>query len=128
MHLPGVKLVQVVHVRNESSIQEALAVQTFVDAILLDSGNPDLKTKALGGTGRVHNWDFSKKIRELVDIPVFLAGGLTPENIRAAIEKVGPFGVDVCSGVRTAGKLDALKLTKFFSEIENFTLNQKLLS
>ena len=127
MYLPAVKLVQVVHVRNESSIQEALAVQDFVDAMLLDSGNPDLKTKELGGTGRVHNWDISKKIRELVHIPVFLAGGLKPENIKKAIEKVKPFGVDVCSGVRTAGKLDELKLAKFFSEINNFTFNQQLL-
>lgn len=120
-YLPVVKLVQVIHVRDESSIQEALAVQNYVDAILLDSGNPDLKKKELGGTGRIHNWDISKKIRERINIPVFLAGGLKPENVKEAIEKVSPFGVDVCSGIRTDGKLDESKLAKFFSEIENVT-------
>jgi len=124
-HLPTVKLVQVIHVRDESSIQEALEVQKYVDAILLDSGNPDLKTKELGGTGRVHNWGISKKIREELDIPLFLAGGLKPENVKEAIEKVSPFGVDVCSGVRTDGKLDEMKLHKFFAEIDSLTLLHK---
>ncbi|MBN2091245.1 phosphoribosylanthranilate isomerase [candidate division KSB1 bacterium] len=118
-HLPAVKIVQVIHVRNENSINEALAIQNFIDAILLDSGNPNLETKELGGTGRTHNWDISQKIRELVDIPAFLAGGLKPENIKEAIEKVRPFGVDICSGVRTNGKLDESKLKSFFSEIDN---------
>ncbi len=114
--LPGIRIVQVIHVVDESSIDEAVRVSTKVDAILLDSGNPTLKIKELGGTGRVHNWNISRKIREAIDIPIFLAGGLTPENIREAIETVEPFGVDVCSGVRTNRKLDLLKLEKFFKE------------
>jgi phosphoribosylanthranilate isomerase len=124
-HLPAVKLVQVIHVRDESSIQETLEVQKYVDAILLDSGNPALKTKELGGTGRVHDWTISRKIREKLDIPLFLAGGLKPENVKEAIEKVRPFGVDVCSGVRTDGKLDERKLEKFFAEIDSLTLLHK---
>lgn len=115
--LPNVKLVQVIHVLNENSITEAIKIQTLVDAILLDSGNPNLVVKELGGTGRPHNWNISKKIVEKVSVPVFLAGGLNASNVRQAIDIVSPYGVDVCSGVRTEGKLDKLKLSSFFKEI-----------
>lgn len=115
--LPGVKLVQVIHVLDDLSIDEAVKVSPFVDAILLDSGNPRLKIKELGGTGRVHNWEISRKIRETIDIPVFLAGGLNPSNVKEAIEQVQPFGLDLCSSVRTNGKLDSQKLNAFFSAI-----------
>jgi phosphoribosylanthranilate isomerase len=115
--LPNVKLVQVIHVINEQSITEAIEISAHVDAILLDSGNPNLATKELGGTGRVHNWDLSKRIRESIDIPVFLAGGINKENVRAAIDHVQPFGVDLCSSVRTNGKLDEKKLDEFFNAL-----------
>lgn len=108
--LPAIKLVQVIHVIDESSIDEAINVSAYVDAILLDSGNPKLAIKELGGTGRVHNWKLSRKIRDSVSVPIFLAGGLTPENIRQAIDEVNPFGIDICSGVRKDGKLDRIKL------------------
>ena len=111
--LPGVKLVQVIHVRDEQSADEALACAGEVDALLLDSGNPGLSVKELGGTGRVHNWAISRRIVESSPVPVFLAGGLNPDNIRKAIETVHPYGVDVCSGVRTDGKLDPVKLERF---------------
>jgi phosphoribosylanthranilate isomerase len=111
--LRGVKIVQVIHVIDESSVEEALEVSIMVDAILLDSGNPKLKVKELGGTGRVHNWKLSRMIRENAKCPVFLAGGLNPENVRQAIEEVQPFAVDVCSGVRTDGNLDRKKLELF---------------
>jgi phosphoribosylanthranilate isomerase len=116
--LPSVKLVQVIHVINEKSVEEAIKISEFVDAILLDSGNPNLKIKELGGTGRVHNWKFSRQIRDHVQIPVFLAGGLNPDNVYEAIEAVKPFGVDVCSGVRTNGKLDEGKLELFMRNCE----------
>jgi len=112
--LPSVKIVQVIHVMGESSVYEAIEISESVDAILLDSGNPKLKVKELGGTGRIHNWKLSRQIRESSKCPVFLAGGLTPDNIRQAIEEVQPFAVDVCSGVRTNGILDKHKLEKFF--------------
>ena len=115
--LPGISLVQVIHVRGEESIQEATSVAPFVDGLLLDSGNQSLVRKELGGTGRTHDWEISRRIRELVDVPVFLAGGLTPENVTDAIQLVGSFGVDVCSGVRTNGRLDEKKLTEFFNKI-----------
>ena len=115
--LPEVSIVQVIHVMNEKNIEEAIAVSTYVDALLLDSGNPNNQIKILGGTGKKHNWDISRIIRQSVDIPVFLAGGLNPHNVRKAIEKVEPFGVDLCTGVRTEGKLDKHKLHAFFSAL-----------
>lgn len=115
--LPAVKLVQVIHVVGERSVDEAVELVEFVDAILLDSGNPALAVKELGGTGRRHDWSLSRKIVEAIDKPVFLAGGLNAGNVREAIETVQPFGLDICSGVRTDGKLDAVKLKVFFNEI-----------
>lgn len=112
--LPGIAVVQVIHVRGEESIDEAVNVSRHVDALLLDSGNPILAVKELGGTGRTHDWTVSRKIREAVEIPIYLAGGLHAGNVVQAIREVGPFGVDVCSGVRTHGSLDRTKLASFF--------------
>ncbi|PKA82035.1 phosphoribosylanthranilate isomerase [Ulvibacter sp. MAR_2010_11] len=116
--LPGVKLVQVIHVIDDDSVKEAIQVSKFVDAILLDSGNPNLAVKELGGTGRIHNWELSREIRQAIPIPLFLAGGLNKDNVRVAIETVKPFGLDLCSSVRTDGKLDSSKLTDFFKAID----------
>ncbi len=115
--LPAVRIVQVIHVIDENSIEEAIRISRSVDAILLDSGNPNLKVKQLGGTGRVHDWKLSRRIRESVACPVFLAGGLNPDNVTQAIEAVEPFAVDVCSGVRTNGMLDIDKLERFFKAV-----------
>ena len=89
--IPHVKLVQVIHVLDEKAVQEAIEIAEWVDAILLDSGNPNLSTKVLGGTGKTHNWDLSKKIRENISIPTYLAGGINKDNIRMAIEHLQPF-------------------------------------
>lgn len=115
--LPGISIVQVIHVTGPEAVEEAIAVAPGVDAILLDSGNQKLPIKELGGTGRTHDWQLSTQIREAIDIPLFLAGGLKPENIRDAIDRVRPFGVDVCSGLRTDGELDHNKLRDFFKAI-----------
>jgi phosphoribosylanthranilate isomerase len=120
--LPAVRIVQVIHVIDENSIEEAIRISRSVDAILLDSGNPNLKVKQLGGTGRVHDWKLSRRIREKVNCPVFLAGGLNPDNVSQAIEAVEPFAVDVCSGVRTNGMLDLDKLERFLSAAANCRL------
>ena len=111
--LPGIRLVQVIHVGGEESIDEARMMAPFVDALLLDSGNQKLAVKELGGTGRVHDWRISRRIRDAVDVPLFLAGGLNAGNVASAVAAVQPHGVDVCSGVRTDGKLDAAKLRAF---------------
>ena len=115
--LPHVKLVQVIHVIDEESVAEAIEISEYVDALLLDSGNPNLPIKELGGTGRAHDWNLSKKICESVSIPVFLAGGICKDNVNKAIEVVKPFGVDLCSSVRTNGALDENKLREFFDSI-----------
>lgn len=115
--IPSVKLVQVIHVLSEEDIERAQQYAPYVDAILLDSGNPNLQVKVLGGTGKIHNWQISRKIVEGVDKPVFLAGGLHADNVKQAIEAVQPYGVDICSGVRTNGKLDEVKLEKFMKEV-----------
>jgi len=116
--LPGVKLVQVIHVVDATSVKEAVRIAHHVDAILLDSGNPSLHVKELGGTGRTHDWSLSREIRESVSIPVFLAGGLNPQNVSDAIRVVRPFGVDLCSGVRTGGRLDQDKLAQFVAAVQ----------
>ena len=115
--LPGVRLVAVVHVTGPGSVEEAVAVGRVADAILLDSGRPDAAVKELGGTGRLHDWALSRQIREAVDVPVFLAGGITPENAAEAVGAVGPFALDVCTGVRTDGALDEAKLRRLFAAI-----------
>ena len=115
--LPDIKIVQVIHVIDESSIVEAIRISEMVDAILLDSGNPNAAIKELGGTGRIHNWSLSKKIVEQLTVPVYLAGGLTAENVQQAIDLVNPFGVDLCSSVRTNGILDPVKLNQFFAAV-----------
>lgn len=115
--IPGIKLVQVIHVIDRQSVLEAQEAAEDVDCILLDSGNPNKAVKELGGTGRRHNWDLSKEIVDTLSIPVFLAGGLRSENVREAIEKVGSYGLDLCSGVRENGNLDPVKLKVFFDQV-----------
>jgi phosphoribosylanthranilate isomerase len=115
--MPGIALVQVIHVTGKESVEEAIRVAPHVDGLLLDSGNQSLAVKELGGTGRVHDWSLSDMIVKSVPRAVYLAGGLKPENVREAIRRVRPFGVDVCSGLRTDGALDETKLSAFFTAV-----------
>jgi len=119
--LPGIGIVQVVHVRGEKSVAEAASVAPYADAILLDSGNPLFPVKELGGTGRTHDWSIDRQIREEIAIPVYVAGGLNAGNVAKVIEYVAPFGVDICSGVRTNGRLDEAKLSTFFGAVNGET-------
>jgi len=116
--LPGIALVQVVHVLGPASVEEALAIAPEVDALLLDSGNPNLAVKELGGTGRTHDWNLSREIVTRAPCPTFLAGGLTPSNVADAIRQVRPYGVDLCTGVRSAGALDPTRLVHFVHAVE----------
>lgn len=115
--LPNVRIVQVIHVQDRGAIDEARAAAEHVDALLLDSGRPKAEIKELGGTGRTHDWAVSAALREAVGVPVFLAGGLNASNAAEAIRAVRPFGLDLCSGVRSNGRLDAAKLGSFFTSV-----------
>jgi len=117
--MPGISLVQVIHVVGRESIDEAISISSDVDAILLDSGNQNLKVKKLGGTGCTHDWSISREIKDSINIPLFLAGGLNPMNVRKAVEIVKPYGVDICSGIRTGGKLDTGLLALFTQHLWN---------
>jgi phosphoribosylanthranilate isomerase len=119
--LPGVSIVQVIHVTGPESVEEAQSMARNVDAILLDSGNQSLRVKELGGTGRTHDWTLSRRIRESIDVPLFLAGGLRPDNVAEAIRTVEPYGIDVCSGLRINGQLDPTKLHAFFAAVQKST-------
>jgi phosphoribosylanthranilate isomerase len=117
--LPHLRIVQVIHVNGEESISRAIQLQHHVDAFLLDSGNPLAVVKTLGGTGKVHDWQISSELVRAVKVPVFLAGGLNENNVAEAIDIVKPFAVDVCSGVRTEGKLDPQKLKAFIQAVRS---------
>jgi phosphoribosylanthranilate isomerase len=120
--LPGIKLVQVVHVGGGEAVAEALAAAAHADALLLDSGQPHAAIRVLGGTGRTHDWAISREIVERVACPVFLAGGLRADNVALAIRTVRPFGVDVCTGVRRADyALDPVKLEAFVAAVRAAT-------
>ena len=117
--MPGVMIVQVIHGKGEVTLSKAKEIAPHVDAILLDSGNQSVPVKELGGTGRTHDWQISRQICDSVRVPVFLAGGLNPGNVKEAIHQVNPYGVDLCSGVRTNGKLDESKLHAFFKAVRS---------
>jgi phosphoribosylanthranilate isomerase len=116
--VPALRIVQVVHVTGPEAVDEAVLVAPHVDAVLLDSGDQRLDVKQLGGTGRRHDWTLSARIREAIDAPLFLAGGLNAWNAPRAIQEIGPFGLDICSGVRTDGALDEMKLASFMAAVE----------
>lgn len=116
--LPEVNLVQVIHVNDAADLQRAADIEAYVDAIFLDSGQPQGESKTLGGTGQTHNWEISRRIVESVAVPVFLAGGLNATNVRQAIEVVQPFGVDLCNGVRSDDHLDQSLLKAFMAAVK----------
>jgi phosphoribosylanthranilate isomerase len=117
--LPGVRLMQVLHVEDESTLDLARVYEPHVHAFLLDSGRPKAVVPELGGTGRTHDWEVSAAIVRQSPHPVFLAGGLTPQNVAEAVRRVRPYGVDVCSGVRSDGRLDAAKLGAFMAALRH---------
>jgi phosphoribosylanthranilate isomerase len=115
--MKGVSVIQVIHVTGKSAIDQAREAARAAHALLLDSGDPSMAVKELGGTGRTHDWAVSRKIRDEVEVPIWLAGGLTPDNVGEAVRQVRPFGVDVCSGLRTDGLLDEEKLIRFVQRL-----------
>jgi len=119
--LPSVRIVQVIHVCSADDVDLACRLAPRVDALLLDSGNPNAKVKTLGGTGQTHDWRLSRQIVDAADCPVFLAGGLRAENVADGVAQVAPFGLDVCSGVRVDGRLDGRRLARFIAAVRETT-------
>lgn len=113
--VPWLRRVQVIHVEDARALDEAAVYAPVADALLLDSGRPS--ADEFGGTGRRHDWSVSAEIVRRSSVPVWLAGGLTPDNVAEAVAQVRPFGVDVCSGLRTDGALDAGKLAAFVAAL-----------
>ena len=115
--IPMIKRVQVIHVEDDACLCLMEDYQAYYNAFLLDSGKPSAKIPELGGTGRTHDWNISKQIIAKSDLPVFLAGGLTPQNVGDAITRLRPYGIDLCSGVRTDNKLNEARLSAFMNAV-----------
>ena len=96
----SIDILQVVHVGGPEALEQAQPAAVGSDFVLLDSGRPSALVPELGGTGRTHDWAVSAQIVSRLDVPVFLAGGLGPENIAEVIRTVRPTGVGLCSGIR----------------------------
>ncbi len=114
---PAVKRVQVVHVEGWDALDRIAAYAPHVHAFLLDSGRPNAPVAELGGTGRAHDWAVSAAFVQASPLPVFLAGGLWTSNAIDAVTMVKPYGLDLCSGIRTDGQLDAGKLGAFMDAV-----------
>lgn len=115
---PSVRRVQVIHVEGPDALDLIPPYEPHVHAFLLDSGRPNAAVAELGGTGRAHDWSVSAAFVQATSRPVFLAGGLTAANVPDAIRRVRPYGLDLCSGVRTNGLLDPDKLAAFVSAVQ----------
>ena len=118
--MPGVKLVQVIHVTGPESVDEAVAVAPDVDAILLDSGNPSLKVKELGGTGRRHDWAHQpRRSARRSTCRCGSPAASTPTTRARRSRPCSPFALDLCSGLRTGEgyDLDQDKLDRFMAAV-----------
>lgn len=115
--MPALRRVQVIHVEDASAVDLVRAYEPYAHVFLLDSGRPG--AMELGGTGRVHDWSISAAVVRATQRPVFLAGGLNAGNVADAMRQVGPFGLDLCTGVRTEGALDRDKLAAFVAAVRS---------
>ena len=112
-----VRRVQVIHMEDESALELAARYTPFVHAFLLDSGRTSGAAPQFGGTGNTHDWSISARFVAQTELPVYLAGGLKSSNVYEAITEVRPYGVDLCTGVRTNDQLDEVKLQNFMTEV-----------
>jgi len=115
--VPKVRRVQVIHMEDESALELAAHYTPFVHAFLLDSGRTSGAAPQFGGTGNTHDWSISARFVAQTELPVYLAGGLKSSNVYEAITEVRPYGVDLCTGVRTNDQLDEVKLQNFMTEV-----------
>ncbi len=114
-HAPALRRIQVIHVEGMEALEVIAHYGDRPHAFLLDSGRPD--TDEYGGTGRRHDWQVSARCVREARRPVFLAGGLDAANAAEAIAAVRPFGLDVCSGLRTDEGLDPTRLAAFMRAV-----------
>lgn len=110
--LPNFAAWKVIHVKDESAIDEARRFEDVVDGILLDTAYKE----QVGGTGMTHDWNISRIIAGDYSKPVILAGGLTPENVTETVQKVRPDAVDVRSGVSNPDGTKDLEKVRLFIE------------
>ncbi len=115
--LPGVSIVQAIHVLGRSAVDAAVAAARQADALVLDSSNPEVPFRWESQAGQTHDWEISREIVETVDCPALLAGGLNASNVEYAVRTVRPYGVDVCTGVRSGDSLDRRKVVSFFEAL-----------
>jgi phosphoribosylanthranilate isomerase len=110
--LPNVEIIKALRIRNADDFDKANTYTKYVDTLLLDAYHPE----QLGGTGKTLNWDSLQQFSP--DCPWFLAGGLTPQNVLEALNKVNPNGIDLSSGVETApGDKDLAKVGELFEKL-----------
>jgi phosphoribosylanthranilate isomerase len=115
--VPRIFIAQSIHVQEESALGVARGVARYVDALVLDSGGSEPPFRWRNPAGQTHDWSLSRQIADSIDRPILLAGGLTSENVCQAIRAVHPYGVDVCSGVRTDDQLDQTLLVAFLDAV-----------
>ena len=112
--LPKVEIIKALRIKNADDFTKAKTYTKYVDTLLLDAYHP----QQLGGTGKTLNWDTLQQFDP--DCPWFLAGGLTPQNVLEALEKVKPSGIDLSSGVETSpGDKDLDKVKDLFEKLKN---------
>lgn len=110
--LPKVEIIKALRVRSREDLDQVSSYTEYVDTLLLDAYHP----QQLGGTGKTLNWSLLQKFSP--DRPWFLAGGLTPDNIVAALSQVNPSGIDLSSGVeRAPGDKDLDQVAKLFASL-----------
>lgn len=103
------KVIKAFRIKDKNVLKKIPQYQDKVDACLLDAYSPF----KYGGTGKIFNWDVAREVKKL-RIPIILSGGLNPDNVEEAINKVRPYAVDVSSGVeKKPGKKDPEKLRNF---------------
>ena len=108
-----IQLILATPIHGKPSLEAARVASNYSDAVLADTPS----SNAMGGTGRVHDWHLTAKIRNAIyPRPLILAGGLTPGNVKEAVRKVRPFAVDVSSGVeKRVGVKDHEKIREFIA-------------
>ena len=121
--MPSVRIIKAIPVvvdGSEFPLQKLHNYDSIADALILDSVN--MKEDRIGGTDMTHDWKLSKKMVDNSHLPIILAGGLTQDNVQYAIRSVGPYAVDVNSGVkisRTSRRKDPVKVRDFIYQAKN---------